>query len=358
MHNIKYLLKLFERYLTKKILDKKRSKNILDINKVKSILFFRDDDKIGDMTVSTLLFREIKKKYPNIDIVVVCGTNSKEIIKYNKNVDQIYEIGNNFFTDILIFIKLRRQKITLGIDFYTFNLRFRHLLMLRLISSEILIGFHKNSYNIYDLSIDVDFFSTHISKKYEYLLKVLKIETPDLKYDIVLSPKEKNQAVEFVNKCNAKYRIILNPFAASKHRSFDFTKLKRLVKILEDKADCCLFVLCPVRSKKKMKFLETEKTVLVSFKSVLEVAALIKYSSAVITPDTSIVHIASAFQKKTVALYLDYSYSDEKINVIWGANNPNAIQLSVDTKKMNCENDVNRIPTTDIIVALRKLLSI
>jgi ADP-heptose:LPS heptosyltransferase len=358
MRNIlKNKLKSFKKYLAKAILDKKsKSVKSLDINQIKSILFFRDDDKIGDMVVSTLIFREIKKKYPDINIMVLCGKNNREILKYNNNVDQIYETGKNLLKNILVFRKLAKHNISLAVDFYTFRPRFKRLLMLRIVSAEILVGFYKDSYNIYDLSIDVKFFDKHISRRYEYLLNILKIEKPDLKYDIILSPNEENKALELIKKCGSKYKIVLNPFAASKHRSFGFNKLKELIGLLENKIDCCLFILCQEINKKEAESLENNKTFKASFKSALESAALIKYVDAVITPDTSTVHIATAFNKKTVALYLDYSDTYEKIDTIWGPNNPNAIQLSVNTKNKKLENDIKNIPNVDILNALQRLL--
>ena len=160
------------------------------------------------------------------------------------------------------------------------------------------------------------FFRLHISKWYEHLLKILKIESPDLKYDIIFTYKERSEALKLIEKYNAKYRIVLNPFAASKHRSFDYLKLKELISIIENKIDCCVFVLCKQKNKKKIKSLENDRTFVSSFKSTLESAALMRYANAVITPNTSIVYIATAFNKKTVALYLYHSNTYEKIDII------------------------------------------
>ncbi|MDR0819994.1 MAG: hypothetical protein LBN19_00415 [Endomicrobium sp.] len=354
---LKVKMRSLKEYLAKKIFDKKnKSGKTLDMDEAKSVLFFRNDDKIGDITISTLLFREIKKKYPDIEIIILCGRNNKEIIRYNNNVSRIYETGKSFFEDISVFRKLRKQNVSLAVDFYPFGQRFKHLLMLRIIAPEFLIGFYKNSYNIYDLSIEMDFFFLHISKWYEYLLGILKVENPDLKYDIVLTSKEERKALKLIEKCSAEHRVVLNPFAASRHRSFGYCKLKELIGITEDEIDCCVFVLCHKKNGEKIKFLENDRTFVSGFESVLESAALIKYADAVITPDTSIVHIASAFSKKTVALYLDYSNTYEKINIIWAPNNPNAVQLFVDTKNGSLENDIKNIHSIDIVKALQKLL--
>ena len=64
--------------------------NFIEKNKINSILFLRYDGKIGDMIINTLMFREIKKRYPNVKIGVVARGNNKDIIENNKNVDKIY----------------------------------------------------------------------------------------------------------------------------------------------------------------------------------------------------------------------------------------------------------------------------
>ncbi|GHT24518.1 hypothetical protein AGMMS49953_07180 [Endomicrobiia bacterium] len=152
---------------------------------------------------------------------------------------------------------------------------------------------------------------------------------------------EERKVLKLIEKCNAEHRVVLNPFAASRHRSFSYCRLKELIDIIEDEIDCCVFV-----NEGKIKFLENDITFVSCFESVLESAALIKYANAAITPDTSIVHISSAFRKKTVALYWDYSNTYEKINIIWAPNNSNAVQLFVDTKNDSLENDIKIYPVS------------
>jgi ADP-heptose:LPS heptosyltransferase len=351
---IKKKLKSLRKNIAKKILDKKNRKfNIFDVDDIKSILFFRNDDKIGDMVVSTLIFREIKKYYPDVKIIVLCGKNNAKILKYNKNVDSVYVTSGNFFKDLPIYIKLRKQHISLGIDFYTFGLYFIPLLILRIIAVNTLIGFYKSLYNIYDISIDKDFFNEHISKRYKYVLNMLKINKPNLSYDVFTSNKEDSIAIKLLEKSNSKYNIVLNPFAASKHRSFSFSKLQSLISLLEKQFNCSIFVIG--HKNNKLYSLENDRTFICLFDDILESASLVKYSDIIITPDTSIVHIASAFNKKTVALYLDYSKVSEKINIIWAPNNKNAISVSSDTRN-GLKDDVENISDVDIISAVEKLL--
>ena len=45
--------------------------NFLKDNNIKSILFLRYDGKIGDTVINDIMFREIKKYYPDMKIGVV-----------------------------------------------------------------------------------------------------------------------------------------------------------------------------------------------------------------------------------------------------------------------------------------------
>ena len=63
--------------LSKILFDKKNKREEeFDLNKLNRILFLRYDDKIGDMVDTTMMFREIKKKYPNCKIDIVLKTKS------------------------------------------------------------------------------------------------------------------------------------------------------------------------------------------------------------------------------------------------------------------------------------------
>jgi ADP-heptose:LPS heptosyltransferase len=209
---------------------------------------------------------------------------------------------------------------------------------------------------MYDLSVNENFFSVHITEMYKYVLNLLKIDKPDLRYDIPFTSKEEMSALELINSYKCKYKIVINPFSASKHRMLSIKKLKGLIDIIENNLDCCIFVLCQKKNERKIILLADNRTVIAVFESVLEVAAFIKFADIVISPDTSIVHIATAFDKKTIALYRDYSNSCEKTNIIWGPNNPNAVQLSVDTKDGLLGNDVENIANMDIFNAIQKIL--
>ena len=317
---IKKINRIFQDYMREKrlkigkyIWDKKEKTkiiegdNFLKDNNIKSILFLRYDGKIGDMIVNSLMFHEIKKVYPDIKIGVVARGAAVDIIRENPNVDKIYEYYKDRKKIKDLALKIKEEKYDLLIDFSEM-LRVNQMMLINLCEARINIGLDRKDWKLFDLSIESgrDFkWTEHITKRYlAYLVKLgLKKENIDISYDIYLKNEKKYEA--FFNKIKENKKIILNPYGASKHKSFSIETLENIINYLKDK-DTAIILTYFGDKYKELEFLEKKyKYVYIPKKieSILDTAILIKKSDYVISPDTSIVHIASAFNRKMITVY-------------------------------------------------------
>lgn len=281
--------------------------NFLKDNNIKSILFLRYDGKIGDMIVNSLMFREIKKVYPDIKIGVIARGAAIDIIKDNPNVDKIYEYYKDRKKIKDLALKIKEEKYDLLIDFSEM-LRVNQMMLINLCGTRINIGLDRKDWELFDLSIESgkDFkWTEHITKRYlAYLIKLgLKKENINISYDIYLKDEKKYEV--FFNEIKESKKLILNPYGASKHKSFNIETLENIITYLKDK-DIAIILTYFGDKYKELEFLEKKyKYVYIPKKieSILDTAILIKKSDYVISPDTSIVHIASAFNKKMITVY-------------------------------------------------------
>ncbi|PGH25433.1 glycosyltransferase family 9 protein [Fusobacterium animalis] len=281
--------------------------NFLKDNGIKSVLFLRYDGKIGDMIVNSLMFREIKKVYPDIRIGVIARGVAIDIIKDNPNVDKIYEYYKDRKKIKDLALKIKEEKYDLLIDFSEM-LRVNQMMLINLCRARINIGLDRKDWELFDLSIesDKDFkWTEHITKRYlAYLIKLgLKKENINISYDIYLKDEKKYEV--FFNEIKESKKLILNPYGASKHKSFSIETLENIITYLKDK-DIAIILTYFGDKYKELEFLEKKyKYVYIPKKieSILDTAILIKKSDYVISPDTSIVHIASAFNKKMITVY-------------------------------------------------------
>ena len=317
---IKKLNRIFQDYMREKrlkigkyIWDRKDKVKILEgngfleENDIKSILFLRYDGKIGDMVVNSLMFREIKKVYPNIKIGIVARGAAIDIIKDNPNVNKIYEYYKDRKKIKDLALKIKEEKYDLLIDFSEM-LRVNQMMLINLCGARINIGLDRKDWKLFDLSIESgkDFkWTEHITNRYlAYLIKLgLKKESIDISYDIYLKDEKKYET--FFYKIKENKKLILNPYGASKHKSFNIETLENIITYLKDK-DIAIILVYFGDKYKELEFLEKKyKSVYIPKKieSILNTAILIKKSDYVISPDTSIVHIASAFNKKMITVY-------------------------------------------------------
>ena len=317
---IKKLNRIFQDYMREKRLKigkyiwdrKEKTKiiegdNFLENNNIKSILFLRYDGKIGDMVVNSLMFREIKKVYPNIKIGVVARGATIDIIKDNPNVDKIYEYYKDRKKIKDLALKIKEEKYDLLVDFSEM-LRVNQMMLINLCGARFNIGLDRKDWKLFDLFIESekDFkWTEHITNRYlAYLLKLgLKKENIDISYDIYL--KEEKKYEDFFNKIKESKKLILNPYGASKHKSFSVETLEKIITYLKDK-DIAIILVYFGAKYKELEFLEEKyKYVYIPKKieSILDTAILIKRSDYVISPDTSIVHITSIFNKKLITVY-------------------------------------------------------
>ena len=317
---IRKLNRIFQNYMREKRLKigkyiwdrKEKTKiiegdNFLENNNIKSILFLRYDGKIGDMVVNSLMFREIKKVYPNIKIGVVARGAAIDIIKDNPNVDKIYEYHKDRkkIKDLALMIK--EEKYDLLIDFSEM-LRVNQMMLINLCRARFNMGLDRKEWKLFDLSIESgkDFkWTEHITNRYlAYLVRLgLKRENIDISYDIYL--KEEKKYKDFFNKIKESKKLILNPYGASKHKSFSVETLEKIINYLQDKNIAIILIYFGDKYK-ELEFLEKKYSnvyIPKNIVSILDTTFLINISNYVISPDTSIVHIASALNKKILTVY-------------------------------------------------------
>ena len=372
---IKKINRIFQDYMRKKrlkigkyIWDRKdrvkilEGNNFLKDNNIKSILFLRYDGKIGDMIVNSLMFREIKKVYPDIKIGVVARGAAIDIIRENPNVDKIYEYYKDRKKIKDLALKIKEEKYDLLIDFSEM-LRVNQMMLINLCGARFNIGLDRKDWKLFDLSIESgkDFkWTEHITNRYlAYLIKLgLKKENIDISYDIYLKDEKKYE--DFFNEIKENKKIILNPYGASKHKSFNIETLENIITCLKDK-DIAVILVYFGDKYRELEALEKKYTnvyIPKNITNILDTALLIKESDYVITPDTSIVHIASAFNKKMITVYPPKGGKYGVDHLVWAPNSDyTKVIFCKDKSSSYDEIDINTFELEEMEAEILKMIN-
>ncbi len=297
-----------------KLLTKKNSVefNLTDAKKVLVLKY----DRIGDMIVATPIFRELKNKYPSISISVLASKGNKDVIKYNPYVDNIYtNYKNSLLGDFSSLLKLRKERFDVCIEL-EHSVIPHAILRLRTINPKKIISIHKDGrYGVKGSELQLYDFYTKKNKEGHFgeiwldTLSFFKIKPDSRKYDIFLSDKKRNKAKEFVSSIDSKIKVGINLEGSFKEKQIQLKELKEICKgIYSGFSNIIIVILTtPNKLEKTNKIISKMGLdfVIPSYATdtILDVAALIEQLDLIITPDTSIVHVASAFDKPIVSIH-------------------------------------------------------
>lgn len=331
-------------------------KNIIEELSIKSVLFLRGDGKIGDMVINSLMFRELKKTYPELTIGVVVKGGAKDIISNNPHIDHIYDYSSSSSKVKKLAQHIETAGYDLVIDF-TEMLRVKQMMFINLCTAKYNLGINKQDWNLFDLTINYQDKDLHISAKYAAILKVLGIAKPNLSYDIHIDKQSVKQTEVFLEQVKESKLVIINPYGASKHRTLTIETVKKIVDGLIKIEDWAISFVFPPEKKSEIKALcdsyQSKVYINEQLKGIQDTACLIKSADYVITPDTSIVHLAVAFERPMLAIYRRELGNNAKL---WGPGCSKVKQFfSQPNNNIAEESDINNLDMGKLLVELSKV---
>ena len=315
------------------LLDKNISDNYN--RQIKSILFLRQDGKIGDYIVSSFVFREIKNFNPQIKIGVVCTDQNAYLFAQNKNIDKLYLVKKKNIIDyIKCGLKIRKESYDVVID-PTLMLRNRDLVLLRLIRAKNYLGYDKSLYKLFNLNI-LDK-NVHFSSVYKLMLEKLDIPVKSIQYDVPFRQKEEDEIIHFLQTNQIENYIVINFYGAAKTRKFLDKSISNLLVYLTKIVPSQKIVLLsyPEVVKHLQELSKNFPNIFVhDTKNIFHTIALIRHSIQVISPDTSIIHIASGLNKPIIGFYSEdrenfthwQPIAEKDVHILFYKNNINEIK--------------------------------
>ena len=309
MHSSKKLKAYFLRLLTHK------KTTTFDIKNARNILFLRYD-RIGDMVITTPVFRELKREYPEINISVLASKVNQTVLHNNPYVDKVYiNYKNNLFRDLPTLLKLRNKKFDVCVEF-DHSVIPHSIARLRIIKPKKIISVVKDGrYGVKGSEIELyDYFTekskgAHFQDIWLNTLSPFGVTPKSKKYELFCTNQQKDKVIDYLLPFQQKIIIGINIEGAVKEKKITSDKLEEICHgIYHINKDVQIILLSSPKIYKNIVRLSQNMRlpyVVSSFKtaSLLDVAALIEKLNLVISPDTSIVHIASAFNKPVISIH-------------------------------------------------------
>ncbi len=288
---------------------------------VRKIIVIKND-KIGDMIISTCVFRELKEEYPNSKITVLCSKSNKPIIEKNKFIDNIdvLDYPPKNFKDYLAYLKFSRkiknENFDLGIDLRggLFN-----ILLLFFGRVKYKIGFYNRFFSkiFLDYGYRKNRINRHVTfQRLDLLNKALGINRKNSWPEVATDKEDFKETLKFLKENKIKDFVCVIPDSSVKERQWDMVKWDEIVKHLHTKYKKYKIVVLG-SDMDKMGYLSEKNNYVITPKEMLNlrtVYLLLKRSKLVICQDGGAMHLAWAGKSNLIALISGYVNRPEHFN--------------------------------------------
>ena len=289
------------------------------IENVKKILIVCSHFNPGELIASTSLFRAIKEKFPESDLVVLVSDDLSTGIK-NHLIDEyvvikIYRLFNPFY------LYNRLQKIRTGFDLTLVpNIAKQSFLsdyMARFSDGKIKVGTKSLNGEInesgfcFDIKIDLNYSKhpdSNISERVLEIIRPLGFDTADLNTKIIINDRDYVSAKGRLSKIKADPSTTLvgmNIYSEEITKNWDLNNFVSLMQGIKKEFNCAIFLFGDDQNE-SVKFLKSKTAVpflLIDNASIPEKAAIISLSDIFITVDSVLMHIAGTTSTAQISLF-------------------------------------------------------
>lgn len=305
------------------ILNNPVSNRPLELSKIRKLLILRYD-RIGDMIVTTPIFRLLKKAHPHLHIGVVTSALNAGLIKDNPNVDAVYILHANWFSLWREIRRARGERYDVVLNFI-FNRTTSGGILANIIAPDgFKVGQGDPKYRFYfNRLLTLERSGSHMAETLSSIVREvfdLSWDDKELDFEIVVDEESRNSVDRFLEKHAITRRgtevkrdfgyVVFNLSATDLVRRISARQAEDLARSLAgEKSFRTTLIYAP--GDEEMRKVATnlaDTSECVSFPeagtaSLLEIASLVEGALCVITPDTAIVHFASAMKTPILGLF-------------------------------------------------------
>lgn len=297
----------------------------VDLSSIKKILVIRQDDRIGNLILTTPLLSALRKSFPQAHISYLASKTFHTLFYNSSLVDQIFVAKKRQYIfhplSLVFFIrKIRKQRFDLAFDASDENsFSLNNSFLAYLCGAKYRIGYKKPHSDLF-LNLEVPSLplQRHATEMHLELLRFLvgDFEGSDLKIEV--DPENRLSVKKYLKEKGIlpdDFLIGINLGGRGKKR-LDLDNFTRLADWLIDDFDAkVIFIWGPeekkiiirrIRLRRKGLTLKNENKQILSDLFPLPVlVALIKRCNLFISGDTGAMHLSAAVGTPTLALFLD-----------------------------------------------------
>ena len=277
------------------------------------VLFLRHD-RIGDMILSTGILRAIAEAYPTIELDVLASKTNAPVLKHEPYLHAVIAFDKkSIFRFPKVFADLRRRKYDAVIDCMVTAPSLTTLVLMLASGARYRIGVAKRGNDFaYTLPVPPRESAEHIVDKLATLLTAFGLQPSgvDVRPRVRLTVEERERgerlwAGETEHRPTQGPRLLVNISAGRAHHYWPDERFVAVIRAAREKVPNAEIVIVSSPSDRgRAALIAAESGArVVHDEGIRDAMSIVARADLVFTPDTSISHVCSAFDKPAVVLH-------------------------------------------------------
>ena len=295
----------------------------VDLGGVRRMLVFRHD-RIGDMIVTLPIFRALKRRAPKMELAVLASRANAELVQNCTFIDEVFTLETSWLRLYAQVMELRRRKFDVVINF-VFNQTTIPAIRANIIAPDGLkIGQGPDKYGFYfNRLVKVPRFERHMTDQLAVFVENtfgIELAEEEVQHGIEVPVQQHNEVDAWLRESTLVRRsnrgsigspyVVFNVSAGVPGRELSEEQARAVCAVLSKNHMYRTVVIFGPQDKKAAEMIAARKEFkpCLVFRTegtapLLQLASLIGGAIAVVTPDTSVIHFASAMQTPVCGIY-------------------------------------------------------
>lgn len=259
-------------------------------------------ERYGDMILLTPLIEQLRKLFPDVVLhAIAFRKHSFDFFQHDKNIDKVFYAKGNYGRYVLEVLSRKYDILFNPKDSLSFNF----LLQSYLIRARFKVAFkHEYHERLYNCLLDLDYYN-HVSVRNCFFLNIFRpFQDKGLPCRPYVPPMRVSEEIRhFLHHMPASQYIGINISAGNGMRYWNREKWVTLMRSFPDET---FIVFCAPRDLEQKTAMEVQGGNILATpvtKNLYEVGMLVSNLKFLVTPDTSLIHVAACYNIPLVGLY-------------------------------------------------------
>lgn len=313
---------------------------------IERILLIRTD-KIGDAIISTAFFKALRDRFPDAQIDIVLGRKNGAAAPLLPHLDGVFVAQKNLLEQVRLIRQLRERRYDVAIDMLTGD-SMTAATYTALCGARATIGFDDKAAGFYDMTIARSPVPEHQAAQMLRLIAPLGVTSKpeDIRTAVVFPQSAAKKVRETFGAADDGTKLVVINLSVAAAKYWTDENFIRLIGDIKSPSVRVVLAGAPWDLARMEAIGKAAEVAWLEPSTDLSVmAAALSCADLVISPDTSIVHIAAALNKPVVTLMASYTANGE-----W-------YPFGVPYRALHCATRVADIPYDEVLAAVRDLMA-